>query len=97
MASKFDDSSDDDSSHPSQVSAKLLPTQSAAGVEESKDDYEPPTPTIMNNDDTPSVHSDLTKHAEALENEMDSAMAELHDSELVHDGDDNTKLETLIK
>ena len=97
MASKFDDSSDDDSSHPSQVSANLLPTQSAAGVEESKDNHEPPTPTIMNNDDTPSVHSDLTKHAEALENEMDSAMAELHDPELVHDGDDTNKLETVIK
>ena len=88
MASKFDDSSDDEESIPtSAVSSALLPPQPTAGVEELKEDHEPPTPTIMNNDETPPVHLNLTKYAEALEKDKDSAMAELHDPKLLPEGD----------
>ena len=97
MNSKFDDSSsDEDSITPTQDNKPTNPPQNI-GVEESKDGYTSPIPTTLHDDNTPSVHSDLTKHAEALEKDMDSAMADLQDPEYPSEGERSNKLETMIQ
>ena len=77
---------------------------------ESKIDNEEnnPEPTPTNNldgnavtdrtDDHSSIHSDVTKHAEALEKDMESAMADLKDSdEIQEDSYTNPKLTSFIQ
>ena len=97
MISKLDDSSDDESRPSSQISAALLPPTPVLGTEESK---EPPpsTPPVteLHEDSTPSVHSDITKHAEELEKNMESAMADLQDPDSFPRDTDNDAITKLI-
>ena len=51
----------------------------------------------MTNNNSPSVHSEPTKHAEALEKDMDSAMEDLNDPAYPSEGDKFSKIDQLIQ
>ena len=74
--SPFDDSSDDSTTQNEPSETLNIPTKD---INHSDD--------AQNNDETLSIKSDATKHAELLEKNMDSAMADLMDPEVVHDED----------
>ena len=97
MASKFDDSSSDDDSTGLSQKSKTEPTPHTHGAEETKQDHPPTVPTETYDDETPSVHSDLTKHAEALEKDMDTAMADLDDPEYSPDSNQSTNITQIIQ
>ena len=98
MASKFDDSSDDDDDTTTQSrTSNEVQLQSKPGVEEAKSEpIDHINTEICDDDETPSVDSELTKHAEALEKDMQSAMANLEDPEYTPDNTNDTKMDALI-
>ena len=98
MASKFNDSSDndDDTTRLSRTSNESQ-IKHVPGVEEAKDEpIDPINTEICNDDETPSVDSELTKYAKALEKDMQSAMADLEDPEYSPDNNNSTKMDTII-
>ena len=97
MNLKFDDSSSDEESVIITHVSTTLQAIQTIGVEESKEESNSPIPTMLNDDNIPSVHSELTKHAEALEKDMDSAMADLHDPEYPSESDKFSKIDQMIQ